>query len=75
MGRSARNRKQRLEEQRAVEAALIAQASEASLAIRRRLAAVADELRNAAISAGSGSENLLQLANKFEQHARAGDYQ
>jgi hypothetical protein len=75
MGRAAKDRRQRLEEERAVENALIAQACETSSAIRSRLAAVADDLRKAALSAGTASENLLQLAKKFEQHARAGDFQ
>jgi hypothetical protein len=65
------DRRQKVEEERAVENALILQASETSSAIRRRLADVADELRRTALS--TGSENLLQLAIKFEKHARAGD--
>ncbi len=65
------DRRRKVEEERAVENALILQASETSCAIRRRLADVADELRRTAIS--TGSDNLLQLALKFEKHARAGD--
>lgn len=75
MRRAANDHRQQLDDEQLVEAALIFQASDATSAIRKRLAAVADELRCAAAEAGASSENLIQLANKFEQHARSGEMQ
>lgn len=61
------------DEERAAGHALIARASEKSSVIRQRLAAVAEELRQAAATAGSGSEGLLKLASKFEENSKPGD--
>ncbi len=63
----------RHDHERAVRHALVARASEKSNVIRQRLAAVAEELREAAATAGTGSDNLLQLANKFEQNSKPGE--
>lgn len=67
--------KQRFEQENAAESALMTLANQTNAAIRQRLEAVANDLRLAAMSAGAGGENLLQLAKRFEQHARAGDLQ
>jgi len=42
-------------------------------AVRSRLAVFAGELRKAAETADSAREGLLALAQRFEQHAQAGD--
>ena len=44
-----------------------------SEAIRKRLAAVAQDLRAAAALAGADSESLLNLAIRFEQHSKLGE--
>jgi len=54
---------------------LVDRACEESYNIRRRLAVVAEELRQAATTAGTMGESLLALAAKFEQNATAGDQQ
>ncbi len=74
MNKMVQNQRQEIEEEHARGLALVAHANETNSAIRRRLAAVANDLRVAARSADNG-ENLLQLAQKFEQHARAGETQ
>jgi hypothetical protein len=73
MTRSAVDQKLKLPKSRDAALVLMAPDSDISTIIRRRLADVADELRQVAGSAGSASENLLQIANRFEQHAKAGD--
>jgi hypothetical protein len=75
MGRADDDRNERFERGSAAEFAWMTLANRTNVAIRQRLEAVAGELRLAALSAGAGGENLLQLAEKFEQHARAGDLQ
>ena len=65
--------RRRYDEELVFEHALIERASEKSDIIRKRLAAVAEELRMAAATASTGSEGLLNLARKFEQHAKPGD--
>jgi hypothetical protein len=65
--------KRHYDEERALGHALIVRASEKSSVIRRRLAAVAEELRQAAATAGTGSDGLLKLASKFEQDSKPGD--
>lgn len=61
------------DEDRDIANALIGRASEKSDLIRRRLAVVAEELRQAAATAGDGCVGLLQLASKFEQNSKPGD--
>jgi hypothetical protein len=63
----------RYDSEGAIARALVDDACERSGHIRRRLAAVAQDLRQAAATAGSGSEGLLKLASKFELHSRPGD--
>jgi hypothetical protein len=75
MSRAANDRKERFEQENAAEFALMTLANHTNAAIRQRLEAVASDLRLAASCAGEGGENLLQLAKRFEQHARAGDLQ
>lgn len=58
----------------AVEHALIERACEKSNIIRQRLAAVAEDLRQAAATAETGGESLLRLANKFEMNSKPGGY-
>lgn len=53
--------------------ALMTDAQLKSEAIRKRLADVARDLRAAAEGAGPGSENLLNLASRFERQSQAGD--
>lgn len=59
--------------ERAIAHDLLKRASEKSSIIRQRLAVVAQDLRQAAATAGVGGEGLLRLANQFEQNARSGD--
>jgi hypothetical protein len=66
--------RRRYEEEGAAEHNLIERACARSDVIRKRLATVAVELRQAAATAGTGREGLLKIASKFEQHATAGDY-
>lgn len=65
--------RRRHDTERALGLALIDRASEKSNLIRRRLAAVAEELREAAATAEFGSEGLLKLASQFEQNSKPGD--
>jgi len=65
--------KWRYDTERAVAQYLVDYASMRSIHIRQRLAAVAEELRYAAATAGSASDGLLELASKFEQHSQPGD--
>lgn len=65
--------RRRHDTERALGLALIDRASQKSNIIRKRLAAVAEELRQAAATAGTGSEGLLRLATKFEQNSKPGD--
>ena len=60
-------------EEQARNHALITDAQIKAEAIRQRLAAVAEDLRLAATQDGVRSENLLDLANRFEQQSRVGD--
>lgn len=75
MSRIGDSRKQRFEQEHAADLALMTLADYTNSTIRQRLEAVASDLRLAATSAGTSGENLLQLAEKFEQHARAGELQ
>jgi hypothetical protein len=63
----------RHDSERAVALSLIERASEGAVHIRTRLAVVANELRQAAATAGPRCDGLLKLASKFEQHSRPGD--
>jgi hypothetical protein len=53
--------------------ALMCEVQLKSEAIRRRLAAVANDLRIAAAESDIGSEHLLTLASRFERQSRSGD--
>jgi hypothetical protein len=53
----------------AIQTANLISDSDPHLAVRRRLAAVALELRKAAETADGAREGLLKLALRFEQHA------
>lgn len=75
MSSAADDHKQRFDQENAAEHALMTLANHTNAAIRQRLEAVANDLRLAAMSSGAGGENLLQLAKRFEQHAKAGDLQ
>lgn len=66
--------KRHYDEERTLGHALIARASEKSTIIRQRLAVVAEELRQAAATAGNGSEGLLKLASQFERNSKPGDH-
>jgi hypothetical protein len=66
--------RQRYEEESAAAHNLIERASARSNDIRKRLATVAVELRQAAATAGTGRESLLKIASKFEQNAMPGDH-
>ncbi|GAA0527767.1 hypothetical protein FHS83_002223 [Rhizomicrobium palustre] len=70
MGKDFRERQ--AEEDRAAQA-LITDAQLKSQAIRKRLADVARDLRAAAEQAGTRSENLLNLASRFERQSQSGD--
>jgi len=63
----------RHDSERAVALSLIERASEGAVHIRTRLAVVANELRQAAATAGPRCDGLLKLASKFEQHSSPGD--
>jgi hypothetical protein len=64
---------QRHDMENALASALMNKATEHSRATRDRLAVVAGELRDAATAtAGSTSDNLKQLADRFEQHSKNG---
>lgn len=65
--------RRRHDTERVLGLALIDRACEKSTLIRQRLAAVAEELRQAAATAGSGSEGLLKLARKFEENSKSGE--
>lgn len=65
--------KRHYDEERTLGHALVARASEKSNIIRQRLAVVAEELRQAAATAGNGSEGLLKLASQFEHNSKPGD--
>lgn len=67
------DRHYRLDMERTAAAALVHQACDTSSVIRLRLAVVAHDLRKAALQAGEGGAHLLEIAKKFEKHARAGD--
>jgi hypothetical protein len=75
MRKTADDRRERFEQENAAELALMTLANDTNSTIRQRLEAVASDLRLAAASAGTAGENLLQLAKKFEHHARAGELQ
>ncbi len=75
MSRIGGNRRERFEQENAAELALMTLANDTNSVIRQRLEAVANDLRLAAASAGSAGENLLQLAERFEHHARTGELQ
>lgn len=74
MKRAVEDLRRHYDSERTVASALIDDACERSVHIRQRLAAVAQDLRQAAATAGSGSEGLLRLASKFEQNSRPGDW-
>jgi len=67
------DRYMRLNMEQTAAAALVHQASDTSTLIRTRLAIVAHDLRKAALLAGPGGMSLLEIAKRFERHARAGD--
>jgi hypothetical protein len=57
-----------------IEQALFVQkANQASSTIRKRLAAVAQELRAAAANSDTAGESLLRLASHFDEQATAGE--
>lgn len=65
--------KTRHAEESAIAITLMAEVQIKSAAIRARLAAVARDLRNAAATAETGSEHLLNLASRFEHQSQARD--
>jgi len=67
------NFKERHAAERVASLSLMCEAQLKSEAIRRRLAAVANDLRVAAAESGIGREHLLNLASRFERQSRAGD--
>jgi hypothetical protein len=75
MNSATHERKQRSETTPAAQTASLLSDSDPYVAVRKRLADVAGELRKAAETTNGPREGLLALALRFEHHARAGDNQ
>lgn len=71
---SGADRHHRLDMERTAAAALLLQANDTSSFIRMRLAIVAHDLRKAALQSGASGKHLLEIAKRFEQHAKAGEH-
>lgn len=75
MNNATYGRKQRRGKTKAAQTSSLLSDSDPFVAVRKRLAAVAGELRKAAETTDGAREGLLALALRFEQHAQAGDNQ
>ena len=73
MNAALENFRWQFDSERAFAPALIERASEGAVHIRTRLAVVAQELRQAAATAGPRCDGLLKLASTFEQNSKPGD--
>jgi len=73
MSEATDDRNQRHETAHAPQAVPLVVDGDPTSAVRKRLAAVASELRVAAETADEARESLLKLALRFEQHALGND--